>query len=151
LRTTTVTALMPALRDKLIVRPLLSGIAVSTGPLADSVGLLESIEFGSLEQTQEYNAIGNKRKKEDYTLHGWIIIADYGADEETIVAVRNRAYDLLAELEDCLALDPTVNGTVLTATLTNHRLTQFITGETGNQRGVSLEFDISVKATLTRS
>lgn len=151
MKTTTVTALLPALRDSLQAMPALSDVIVSTVPLADTAGIPESIEFGSLEQNQDYSALGNKRKKEEYTLHGWIIITKYGAGEQVGVEARDRAYDILGELDECLTVDPTVGGIVQKATLTNHRLTQVITGETGNQRGAVIDFDISVTATLTRS
>src|SRR5690348_13430596 len=93
---TTAPAMLNALRDLLEARPALSGVKISTGPLSDDK-ILESIEFDAVDATQNWAMLGNLRRKEEYSVTGWIFVVKSGANEAAITACRERAYAIFGE------------------------------------------------------
>jgi hypothetical protein len=145
---TTVSTFLAALRIALQARAGLAGVTVSTGPLGDGVGGQESIEFGHVDNTIDWHAIGRKAREENYMVDGWIFVTVYGGDEAAISAARDRAVALLDEVNTCLVADPSVGGVVTVAQVTAWALDQAITGQNTNARGAAIEFTTSVKAII---
>ncbi|MGN6811855.1 MAG: hypothetical protein ACTHMP_13370, partial [Thermomicrobiales bacterium] len=93
---------------------------------------LEMVEFvGTMspEATQQWGALGNRRKTETYTVHAFIGALVPGAGEDVADQARDRAYAILAEIEDQLRIDPRVNGTVYRSQLASANLLQEIAEE----------------------
>lgn len=139
---------VPAVLDDLAARlPLrlgLSDVKVFTSPQGDNTPD-EAIVFIGVDGDQEFAALGRDKRNERYDINGGIWIQKPGADEETAVAARNRAYAILGELENELRAVPTLNGIVITIELKGHDLNQ---GATQKDRRVALDFRLHVFARI---
>lgn len=135
-QTSTVPAYLDALQAALEARHIAATqggeIVVTTAPSGAPVPL-ETIQFFGTNGDQAWAALGNRRRKETYTIRGGIYIQKAGYGEATAKAARNRAYDLLAELEDCLRLDPGVGLTVRQSELLTADLDQGIAEGSENE------------------
>ncbi len=142
--TSTVPALLTALAGRLRNRAGLAGVAVATAP--DAAGTpAEVIEFLDTAQDQEFAALGGRRREERYEVRGAIFVARLGAGEATATEARERAYALLAEIENELRADPTVGGAIQTAEVARVNLQQ---GASPDGRLAALEFWLRVRARI---
>jgi hypothetical protein len=107
-RTSTVPAVLDALKALLGARAGLDGVTVTTAPSGDPIPT-ESIQFFGTGGDQAWDAIGNRRRKETYTIRGGIFIQRRGAGPDVWDAARERAYAILAELEDAIRVLPTLD------------------------------------------
>lgn len=142
--TSTVPAFLDALKALLSARAGLTGVTVATAPTGDPIPT-ESIQFFGLAEDQEWGAIGHKRRNESYTVQGGIFVIRRGAGEAKAKEVRDRAYAILAELEDAIRVDPGVSASVRQCELTQAVLDQ---GGEDNGRWAALQISIGVKAEL---
>lgn len=144
---TTVPACLDALKAQLEARPGLAGVRIGTAPLGDEV--TDSIELGyRVPSTQGWAALGKRGRNDNYTITGIVWRSKKGAGEAVAKEVRDRVFDLFAELEEQLRDDPHVNGTLIGGTgaeLTRAELTQWYAD---GHRMARLEFDISCKARI---
>lgn len=143
-RTSTVPEVMTALRNSLKAR--LGEVKVFSAPAGDD-RVPECVQLFRVEATHDFAAIGNRSRDEDYTIFGGIWITKPGAGEDKAVEARDRAYRLLADVEDILVEDPKLGNRVLWLLFRSGNLVQRI-GD-GN-RQADLDFEISVRARLTR-
>lgn len=145
--TSTIPAFLDALRATLAARTLIAagGVLVATAPTGEPVPR-ESIQLFDAAADQEWAASGNKRRREQYRVRGGIFISAPGAGEAKAKAARDRAFALLAEIEDALRLDHNVSGTVNQAQIAAYDLDQ---GAAKEGRWAAIEFFIAVRAELT--
>lgn len=135
---------MTALRDSLRLR--LGQVKVFSAPAGDD-RVAECVQLFRVEATHEPASLGNYSRDEDYTIFGGIWITKPGAGEDKAVEARDRAYELLADVEDVLVEDPYLGGRLLWMLFRSGNLVQ--RAGDGN-RQADLDFEISVKARLTR-
>jgi hypothetical protein len=108
----TVPAFKVGLRDQLRARPGLAGVTVVTAELGADTPR-EALILGNIPDGDEtWDVLGNMRREETYRVRWHVWIVKPGAGEDTIVAARDRAFAIAAELARQLRGDPRVNGTV---------------------------------------
>ena len=147
--TSTVPAYLTALRDALNTRfaanPTFAEVKCYAAPAGDPLPL-EMVELFGTDETQQWGALGNRRRTETYTVRGMVgAILESGAGEDVADAARARVYAILAELEDQLRTDPNMAHTVYRSQLASANLTQGI-ADTG--RWATLEITIDVYTEL---
>lgn len=121
-------------------------VAITTAPSGESVPF-ESIQFFGTDGDQSWAAIGNRRRRETYTIRGGIFIKRIGAGEAVWDAVRERAYDILAELEDAIRVAPTL-GLADRVIIQLARVDLDQGGDAANGRWAALDIDLAVTAEL---
>jgi hypothetical protein len=153
--TSTVPAFLDALKTALEARAAIPGnplapigerpaVTIATAPSGDA-DPLEAVELIGARETQEWGAIGHRRRNEEYTVGAVVFIVRRGAGEARAKEARDRAYAILAELEDTLRTDPGVSGTVRQSQITEIVLDQDFND---NGRWAALGITIEVKAEL---
>lgn len=143
--TSTVPALLTALKAALDVRAGLAGVVVTTAPSGEPLPY-ESIQWFGTNEDQSWAALGNRRRSETYTLRGGIFCQQRGGGDTVWDAVRTRAYAILAELEDELRTNPTLGlGSRVVAQLVSANLDQ---GAQDNGRWAALDLAVAVSAEL---
>jgi hypothetical protein len=151
--TTTKAALVEdALIAQLKLRAGLSGVQVEVGPLGDESDASEYIqtvgEPGALSSTQTWGALGNRRKDEAVTIRGEVFVERPGAGALVIREVRDRALELMEEVETQLRDDPHINGLVVKSALTGWDEQR---GVTPGGRTSVISFIIEYEAWLPRT
>lgn len=146
--TSVVDAFMVALTDKLALRSGLEGVQVASAWLGGDAAADESIQLDGARAEQAWGALGNKRRDEEFTVDGMIWVRVAGKDEPIIRETRGRAFELLAEVEDCLRVDPGVNGTVKVCGVATYELEQ---GANTDGRWCQLNFEIRCEKDLRSS
>ena len=147
--TSTVPAFLDALKAALDARNIAATgggtIAVTTAASGEPVPP-ECIQLFRTTADQQWTLLGNRRRREQYTVYGGIYAQIAGYGEPTAKAARDRAYALLAELEQTLRADPSVGGSVRQAELLTAELDQGITrgGDDEGARFATLAFSIGV-------
>jgi len=119
--TSTVPALKAALLARLTARAGLAGVQITYGKphssLEDEWIMLGDTSAGDPtgeeRAGQSSKVIGRRSREERYLLDVWVSVIGSGLEEQQVVT--ERAYELVAEIEDELGDDPTVNGIVRTA------------------------------------
>lgn len=129
--TSTIPAFKSALLSRLQGRAGLSGVQVTYGWPNGAVKR-ESMMLGGVSGTQEFRTIGATQKMEEYALDVYITVIREGQAHQQ--NADERALALMAELEDELRDDPTVNNTVLTAELGRFDLQPLASAETREAR-----------------
>lgn len=144
--TSVVPTFMDTFCEQLRNRAGLAGAGIFSGPMGVDTPPRAIVLF-SVDEGQDWGAIGNRRKDEQFTVDGatWIEVA--GADEATIKTARDEAFALMAEVEDQLREDPAVNGVLQTAAINGMRFEQGINPE---GRWAQVTFTILGKAWLQR-
>lgn len=124
-------------------------LQVSSGYLGEDSSQKESIQLTHVSNAnQEWGALGNRRREEEYTIHGFAWALAAGKNEPAIKAARDRAFELLAEVEDFLRLDPTIGNTVKVAHLTAFPFDQ---NANVNGRYCQIDFEITCEKSLRSS
>lgn len=154
------TSAVPAAITKLVeilnARPALQdGVLILDGPPVVDVAQSDLIAVGwspdgdqAVELVQDFNAAGARTRDEQFAINGVIDVWNGG---DSIAAVRERAFDLFAEIEEALRASdlnrtaPTLNGAVLWAHLTRGVLRQTFTEQ--GARAV-LAFTVSCHARI---
>lgn len=111
-QTSTVPAVLDALKALLDARKATPGspledVEIRTAPTGDPTPW-ECIAFLGQQGDQAWGAIGNRRRKETYSLQAAIFVKRRGAGEALAKEVRDRAYAILAEMEDAIRVKPRV-------------------------------------------
>lgn len=150
--TSTIPAVMDALVDNLLARPLIVSdmVQVTSGPVGISdTAQGESIQLYSVTSAeQKWMMLGNRRREEEYVVQGAIEVHRAGKGEDVIREVRSRSFELLAEIEDMLRLDPDIGGLVLSSELTAYPMDQ---GATKAGRWCEVAFEVTCKKDLRSS
>lgn len=141
-------AFMVALADKLALRANLAGVQIATGWLGGDSDARESIQLTAVRAEQRWGMVGNRRRDEEFTVEATIWVTRAGKNETVIREVRARAFALLAEIEDCLRVDPTVDNTARVAQVSTYDMDQ---GATTAGRWCQLDFEILVNRDLRSS
>lgn len=106
---------------QLKARPGLAGVQVEVGPLGNDTDAVEYIqttgEPAPLSSSQVWGAIGNRRKDETVSIRGEIFVEKPGAGAAVLREARDRALELLAEVEGQLRDDPHIDGLVVKSAL----------------------------------
>lgn len=139
--TSTATAFRAALITALSARSSLTGVQIGYGMPAGALSR-EHMLLGNLTGTQEFRAIGAQHKFEEFEQTMHIGVVREGQQQQ---ACDERAFALMAELEDVLMDDLTVGGTVMTAELSGYRLEPLASETTREAR---LTTTITVKARI---
>lgn len=140
--TTTVTAFKSALLARLQARTGLAGVQITYGWPNGAVKR-ESIMLGGVNGSQTFRTIGATQKMEEYQLTVYITVIREGSGRQQVCD--ERALALMAEVEDELRDDVTVNNTVLTAELAGFDLQPMASAETREAR---LTLTINVMARI---
>jgi len=142
--TSTAPAFMNALVTALAARTGLSGVRVNYGPALPDPGR-ESVNVLGLEGNQEWAGLGRLSKDEVYTVEVMVLVIREGQQTQPAV---ERAYDLLAELEDQLrenSNSPTAGGTVRVAAVNSVNLE---VGASDTTRSALLTIGVRVEARI---
>lgn len=146
----TVTSSIPAAMDAfvagMVARPALDGVQVASGYLGADSDFKQSIQLtGASRAEQVWGMLGNRRRDEEYSLDGliWVMVA--GKNEAVIKLARDRAFELLAEIEDFLRDDPTLADTTLVSQLGAYPFEQ---GANAEGRWCQVDFAINCKKDL---
>lgn len=128
-----------AFADALTARANLAGVLITTGYVSD-VGTQDAIQIGdSIEGEQEWSLLGNRRRRENFRIGGIIWVKRAGKGDPVIRTVRERAFALLAEVEDELRLRPTVTATAKLSAITRYECDQ---GASTDGRWCQVEFEV---------
>jgi hypothetical protein len=109
--TSTIPALKAALLSLLAARTNLSGVQVVWGAPLPNPGR-EFIALAGTEGEQQTAAIGRLRREEEYRLTIYASTLREGQNQQ---ACTERAFALVAEIEDAVRADPSIGGVVRTA------------------------------------
>lgn len=109
--TSTIPALKAALLALLAARANLSGVQVVWGAPLPNPGR-EFIALAGTEGEQQTAAIGRLRREEEYRLTIYCSTLREGQNQQ---ACTERAFALVAEVEDAVRADPSIGGVVRTA------------------------------------
>lgn len=141
-------AFMVALADTLALRANLAGVQIATGWLGGDSDARESIQLTAVRAEQRWGMVGNRRRDEEFTVEGTIWVTRAGKNEPVIREARERAFALLAEIEDCLRVDPTVGNIAKGSQVSAYDLDQ---GATTDGRWCQVELEILVNKDLRSS
>lgn len=150
--TSTVPLVLETIRDRMAARRdadpdgVLAGVVFTAAPSGDPIPD-ESIQLFGTDGDQEWGAVGNRRRKETYTINAGMLIIVRGAGEKVSDAARDRAYAILAELEDELRRFPNldlISGRIVVQ-LSRVNLDQ---GPQDNGRWAALDIGLGVTAEL---
>jgi hypothetical protein len=145
--TSTVPAVLDAIKALLDARSALStaGVVVTTAPSGDPIPA-ESIQLFGTNGDQEWAAIGNRRRRESYTIRSGIFVIRRGAGAAVWDAARERAYAILAELEDAIRVMPTLG--LADRVIVQLARVDLDQGPQDNGRWAALDIDLAVTAEL---
>jgi hypothetical protein len=147
--TSTIPAAMDAFVDGLLARPGLEGVQIASGYLGADSDPKQSIQLtGASRAEQVWGMLGNRRRDEEYTLDGLIWIVVPGKNEPVIREARNRAFLLLAEIEDFLRVDPRIGQTTKVSQLSRYPFEQ---GANDIGRWCQIDFEIACEQDLRSS
>lgn len=139
--TSTVPALKAALLARLQARADLTGVQTTWGvphaSLEDEWIMLGDTTAGDPTGEerggQSAKVLGRRSREERYVLDIWVSVIGSGLEEQSVVT--ERAYELVAEIEDELGDDPTVGGVVRTAQVVDaSELVEAIAKKNGQSR-----------------
>jgi len=139
---------LTALRDALGNRLGLTGVRIFTGPVGEQDIGQENIVF-AVEETsvdQDFPTAGQREAFESYEVEGRIWIVKPGGGESVIAAARERALELLAEVQSECTGNMTMGGSVRSLLLTSFRLTQL---PLDGARDCRVSFTVEVKSNFT--
>lgn len=139
-----------ALVDNLAKREGLAGVDIISAFNPDARN--ETIQFVECEFEQEWGSIGNLRREEKFTWHGFVACVKPGGGEDVIRATRARVFALFAELEAELRRDPRVGDA--SDVKTANRAAQIMEGSLVQRavpdadRACQLTFSVKAQGTL---
>lgn len=146
--TSTIHAAMNAFVDGMLARAniVAGGVQVTSGFLGQDQARHESIQLFEVRNAeQSWGMLGNRRRNEEYTIVGGIGVRRAGKNEDVIRAVRERAFELLAEIEDFLRVDPTIGNTTRVSELSRYPVQQ---GADSEGRWCQIDFEITCNKDL---
>jgi hypothetical protein len=137
-----------AVRDALSARPGLAGVRIFTGPVGEKDIGQENIVFAveSIDVAQDFPTAGQREAFESYPVEGRIWIVKPGSGENAIEAARERALEILGEVQSECSANMTMDGSVRSLLLTSYSLTQL---PLDAARDCRVSFTIEVKANFT--
>ena len=140
--TSTVPAFKAALLAALQARPTLSTVQVTYGaPLPSPAD--EYVWLADADGEQETAALGAQRREEYYDLTVYVAVYRAGEDQQ---ATTERAFELVAELEEVLRADATVGGVVRVAVVAGPFRLEEMASDT--HRGAQVTVTVAVRARI---
>lgn len=101
---------MPEYLDNLVAnlkaRPGLDGVQLWSAPIAEDELELEAIAFIDINSDEESAALGDARREEEYIIEGVIEVNIAGMGDDVAKEARDRAVELMAEIESEIRSDP---------------------------------------------
>lgn len=137
-----------AIRDALVARPGLAGVRIFTGPVGEKDIGQENIVF-AVEETpveQDFPTAGQREAFESYEVEGRIWIVKPGSGENVIAAARERALEILGEVQSECTGNMTMDSSVRSLLLTSFTLTQIALDAA---RDCRVSFVVEVKSNFT--
>lgn len=148
--TTKVGSYLDALVAHLRARPGLTGVGVFSGWVGPDGGL-RSIQFESVDSTDDWGLIGSRRLDEAVTLTGFIWAQAPGAGETAIKAARDLGEAIWAELLNELVTNPTQG---VAEVLTNAHVASMSEDngiDAERQRTCRITFTVALTAQITNT
>jgi hypothetical protein len=136
--TSSIPTLKKNLQSLLAARTQLHDVLISYGPPLASPPR-EFIWLGDVEGDQDWATIGGRVREETYDLSLLVSVVREGQDQQ---GATERAFDLLAEVEDALRSDPTVTDAVLMASVGGRVDLAELASPDGMRRGAHLAAQI---------
>lgn len=153
----TASAFLSELQDRFIAWDGLAGVEVSSAPIPiDKLKAKDYIVFVRVEGEQEWAALGNQSKDDNYTIESSVLVVKKGAGEAKAAEVRERAGDILVEIENALRdlvtsnAMPEMAAAIGASQITKLSLARFqmSQGASPDGRWTELNFDIVVTARI---
>ena len=141
-------AFLTAIRDALGERHGLAGVRIFTGPVGEQDIGPENIVF-AVEETsvdQDYPTLPQRESFETYDVEGRIWIVKPGGGESVIAAARERALEILTQVQSEGIANDTMDGTVRDVLLVSFTMTQFALDAA---RDCRISFTLRVQAHYT--
>lgn len=142
------TSVTPALRSALVpaivtqlATDAVTGVQVSEFALGDETQPTDAVWFGKITGTQEEDTFGGGRE-ETLDVDGFCYVVTAGAGDAAATS-EDRAFTILASIEQALRTDPTLAAVVFDATITS---TDSEPGVTDKGRYTFVEFAITATA-----
>lgn len=145
----TIPDVLDALQSGLSARSGLVGVQVVSGPLPAGDTQPESIQLDGVDGFSDWAAFGNLRRNESYDVVGMIYIEKPGAGETIIRSARDRAFEILKEIESYLIENHKLGGLVAAARPADFAIDQG--ASPSGARVCRITFTIHVENQLTRS
>jgi len=139
---------LTAVRDALGNRSGLAGVRIFTGPVGEKEIGPENIVF-AVEETsvsQDFPTAGQREAFESYEVEGRIWIVKPGGGESAITAARERALEILSEVQSECTANMTMDGSVRSLLLNSFSLMQF---PLDGARDCRVSFTIEAKSNFT--
>ena len=145
--TSTIPAVLDELKTALELRAGLVGVTVFSAHMGDEVTRApEAIVLGlDVPFEQNFASLGAQSRDEEYTIEGVVLTTQPGAGEDAAKAARDRAFYIVAEIEDQLRADAKLGERALWAGFGTGRFQQ---GTGDRTRIAAIEFGIKVKARI---
>lgn len=154
----TAPAFMAEMKERLEAWPALSDVDVYTAPISRKLTPREVIVFIDAPGTQEWAAIGEGAKSDDYSVSARLVVEKKGSGEAKAVETRDRAGVIVAAVEACLrdiAVTP-AKRSALAADIGANQITALnladisLTGQGANDgtRWCSVDFEFQVSARI---
>lgn len=154
----TASAFLSELQDRFTAWDGLAGVEVVTAPIPiEKLKVKDYIVFVSVEGDQDWAAIGNQAKEDVYTVASSVLVIKKGAGEQKATEVRERAAEMLGEIENALRdIVQTPNALTDMASairanqITKLNLARFVLHQGSNEGGrwAEVDFDIQVTARI---
>lgn len=154
----TASAFLGEMQDRLQDWPGLAGVEVVTASIPiEKLKAKDYIVFIRVEGDQDWAAIGNQTKEDVYSVASSVLVIKKGAGEEKATEVRERAADILMEVENALRdIVQTPNALTEMASsiganqITKLNLARFTLHQGANDGGrwAEVDFDIDVTARI---
>jgi len=139
---------LTAFRDALGSRSGLTGVRIFTGPVGEQDVGQENIVF-AVDETrvdQDFPTAGQREAFESYEVEGRIWIVKPGSGESVIAATRERALEILAEVQSECTSNMTMDGSVRSLLLNSFSLMQL---PLDGARDCRVSFTIEAKSNFT--
>lgn len=143
------TSVTPALRSALVpaivtqlATDAVTGVQVSEVTLGDDMQSTDTVWFGKIKGKQSEHMFGGSRE-ETLTVEGFCFVTTSGAGETVAATSEDRAFTILASVEQALRTDPTLTTVVFDATIVD---TESNPGVTPEGRYTFVKFTIDASA-----
>jgi hypothetical protein len=147
--TTRIHVLKNAIVDGLSLRSGLAGVQITSAFIGDQLDARESIQLALNDEiTGDWAQVGKFSRNETITVTGIVTVDRPGAGETVIRECRQRAAELMAEIESFVVADPSIGAVVLQAKV---RPTMLAEGFSPEGRWALLRFEIEAFSRLTTS
>lgn len=147
--TSSIPDVLDTLQTALSARSGLVGVQVVSGPLPAGDTQPESIQLDGTDGFVEWGSFGNLRRQEEYEIIGLVYIEKPGAGEDVIRSARDRAFEILGEIESYLTANHKLGGIVAASRISSIAFDQG--ASPSGARVARITFTVEIRNTLTKS